>query len=215
MHLIIKCLSTFHICKHPLIGEINSGCDCFSADFYSGINFVFGDVFDNGWACTYAMCMGHQAGIIKGEFYINESIMDIKSLRKLTYYVGFDELIFLKKVKLKKVLNWCKYWKNEKDGIYKNMKLEEIDSECKIMNRKFEQMGHWIYFCSCLVGIAKGKKIFCFPWIDAKETLIQSYRFNLLAKYAQENDIIIIIPTSPLDEQAKHQIEYSYNYVIG
>ena len=215
MLLKIKKISTFHKCKHPSIGEVFSGCDNFSANFYSGINFVFGDVFSNGWACTYALSKGGFSGIVEGEVFIDDLPIDFKSLRQSVYYVAYNELTLLKKIKFKNILKFFEKWGDTKLNIYKQFELNKIDSEFGIMDRKFEQMSHWIYFCSCLVGILKGKRILCFPWINASEILIQSYRFNILSKYAQENDLIIIIPTPMFDNRAKKVIEYPYTFVVG
>lgn len=208
----VEVLSTFHRCKHPLIGEVISGCDEYSAELYPGINFLFGDVFANGWACTYAISKGSRSGFFEGNFFVDNELISLNELRKLTYYVAYNEKKYLKKIKLNTALNMCKDWSNIKDDVCKQFKLRDIDEDGYLMGRRFEQLSHSIYLCSCLLGIAKGKKIFCFPWLSESETLLQTYRFSLLSEYALKNDLIIIIPTPLFFNRKK---EYPYKLVIG
>lgn len=201
MEIQIKNLTTFQKCWHYSIGKVNNYCINCNIKLYNGFNFFLGDVVDNGWLCTYTLSMGTKRSISDGKFYIDNRQVDFSLIKKYSYYVNYNEFrLFNRNRTIMSML--------------KNIDiLNSFDIEKTIVKKKFMELNHWSYFCSCLIGLSKGKNILCFPWIPHKEICIQSYRFSLLAEYAKENELVIIIPTDKIDICTNDDIPYSYSIV--
>lgn len=134
--------------------------------------------------------------------FINDSIVNYKSLKKHIYYVNVKEKKMLfRNMKFKSLI------KSDSDII------RELDIESELFDLRLKQLWHRSYICSCAIGIKKGKKILIFPWINAKECSVQSYRIKKLYDYSKQHDLIVIIPTESI-EIFKNTIIESTEYTV-
>lgn len=208
MKLKIEDLTTMQKCVHPTIGGVFSSCMKYSAELDTGINFIAGDVFSEGWMCSYALSKGRLRDVREGKFYLDGSSISLSDLRKMTWYVSFEELTKFGGVKLGTMLKLLGRGVVTERDIVRCFGLEE-----SLLDSDFDSLGHWHYLCSCIIGILSGKKILCFPWLHKGETAVQSCRFKYLSRFAERNGIIVLIPTEELREYDRSFIEYPYNYI--
>ena len=199
MSLKIINLSTKQKCYHKSIGVKKIECENYSFELRHGINFMVGDI---GWLCSFVLSMSNNSKIQVDSIYLNESKIELNKVRKISYYVNYNEFkCFHKKIKLKR-------WLKNETKIIKAFELTE-----RLLEKNFYQLEHWSYLCSCAIGIMNNKKILCFPLIPEKEVRIQSYRFKLLSKYALLNDLYVIIPINHINEYTKETIDYMHTIV--
>ena len=130
------------------------------------------------------------------------SELDVNDISNRVYFVNYNEKgMLLRNRKFKSVI----------DTNSEIVKLLDIQSN--VFELKFKQLWHWSYLCSCALGISKGKKILIFPWISSTECSVQSYRINKLFEYAQQNELIVVIPTDSI-ETLKSNTVYNMKYNI-
>ncbi|MGN0696069.1 MAG: hypothetical protein ACI4J5_04795 [Oscillospiraceae bacterium] len=208
MKLKTEALTTMQKCVHPTIGGVFSSCVKYSAELDTGINFIAGDVFSEGWMLSYALSKGKLRDVREGNFYLDGSPISLHDLRKMTWYVSFKELTKFGGVKLGTMLKLLGRGVVTERDIVRCFGLEE-----SLLDMPFDSMGHWHYLCSCIIGILKGKKILCFPWLHSGEVSLQTYRFKYLSRFAEKNGIIVLIPTAEICEYDRSFIEYPYNYI--
>ncbi|MGN1415300.1 MAG: hypothetical protein ACI4XF_00515 [Oscillospiraceae bacterium] len=208
MKLRIEDLTTVQKCRHPTVGTILSSCFEYSAELDTGINFISGDVFDEGWICSYALSKGKLSAVQEGRFYLDGMPISLKDLRKMTYYVSYDERTVFSRMKFRAMLKLFGSRSITESKLVRCFGLEEF-----ILDRQFRCLGHWHYLCSCIIGILKGKKILCFPWLHSGEVALQTYRFRFLSRFAEKNGIIVLIPTAEIRDYEKAYIECPYNHI--
>lgn len=161
--------------------------------FKNGVNFYISN--DNFFQKRMHHFLNNK--VLENErFFIDDSAVSLKDIRKNTYFINLKEKsFFLKNRKFKSMIDT-------------NSKIIELlDIQSAVFDLRFKQLWHWSYLCSCAIGINKGKNILFFPWINAKECSIQSYRINKLFEYSQQNDLIIIIPTDSIEIFENNLIE--------
>ncbi len=208
MTLKIKNLVYTEKWEHPTAGSINGSCYMENAELDSGINLVTSDLSGSGAALSYALTKGKSPK--SGEFYVNDKKISLFSLKRMTSYIAFDELKKYRKYTFEELLRKSSRDEAAYSEITGFFLTDEAmkDYDPPLLQHRIEQLSHWIYLCSCMSEILAGRKILCFPWIPKRETAVQSYRLSLLAEYAQENDIIVIIPTETLDAETINGMNY-------
>lgn len=199
MILDIKELAYFGLCTHSHIGKMytRGGWDI-SCKLVTGGNLLIGPIYGNGWKLSCALAKGrivYRNGYVNTKLILNGKEVSIKKIKKLSFDVG--DLYGFRGT----VGKYMRVDQSIKRALKKNkspLTYEEIINSLELrkdyINRPLRYTGNNIWICSMAIGIAKGKKIFCLPWLNIGELKCQVYRLNLMAKVAESIDGILIVP---------------------
>ena len=222
MQLEIKNTILHGFIEHPKLCRLVQCTAEVSCKFTTGLNFIFCNLQDDGWAVSHAICDGSiVAPYPPIEIILNNKIISIKELNEMSYYVGAEKDKYQLPDK-----RWHRVKKSINDRLKAACKTtgKSIDEIKKLFILKEERCSIPITWGSSLleehstaIGFAQGKRIFCFPWM--REGIAgQSYNRNweFYVDIAKEHDLIFVIPHEPLKNSTSFIFDYNIvNLQIG
>ncbi|MFT3951686.1 MAG: hypothetical protein QM689_07095 [Oscillospiraceae bacterium] len=207
MSLTITNMFIYGWYSHNYYGRLGYSFDI-TACFEKGMTLIKGPLSGNGWPTSYSLCSGIKGKTLTYEcIRYDDSIMNLKQLQKITYYVGNEDRYLLKRYfgrtvrqRLKKALKHSAFTLSDITEIFH---LQET-----YLDRKISSLSHNAWLYSPAVAFASGKKILCFPWLTVNELSTQSWRFNLLSEIADKYGLTLIIPVEDDAIMAQEGLKY-------
>jgi len=205
-------LSVNKVNYHGFIGEgprerILDRLTWFTYEFNFGKSYLLdGELWDGGWSLTWII-----AGLLKPDTIIVKSEIGRILLDGIEYppEMRKKDVWVVPRTQIKRF------------GLFQNMSVQEqiqyglqntdspyLDSETEIIERfyltperykrLFRQLSHERWRASCAVGLANGKKIFCFPYINyVRPGFIEEYYelwFKEIVDLLRDSGALILIP---------------------
>jgi ABC-type multidrug transport system ATPase subunit len=191
-------------------GKMRDLCHQFSYTFNAGKAYgVVGECGSGGWGLTYAL--SGRGGIINGEIKINEMKADKEKLYQYTCYVGGDSIrkrnFWTKKSTVRKQIeNGLK--ENQLMSFNEICELFELSSSR--LDRNIEHVGNERWNASMAIGLAQGKKIYCFPWLYTGTLNVNYKLIKNCVNVLKERGGIIIIPSAKAEKLSQFVDEITF-----
>ncbi|MWC29494.1 hypothetical protein [Paenibacillus sp. MMS18-CY102] len=131
----------------------------------------------------------------KGEIMMNDQLIKTEMLREMGWYIGEgveERRSFFGKAKGKTITEQLQVNQNKQ---YISKQLIEIFAlSPSRLDREMKYISNERWNASAAIGLASGKRIFCFPWLDDSVNEIIRARLQLCSNVLKKNNCILIIP---------------------
>lgn len=205
MKLEIRNFSCWSICKY-YEQVYPSRTPRFSYTFLPGIYALTGQINNGGWAFTYALSpyrKNKRNSILYGqpeynpEYYIDDQPVNMETLREMTCVLGqyrprwYAKLGFRDESggsRLKKALT-----KGNTGHTYEEL-VDKLELDEGRLSRRIDHTGNERWRITMAIGLAEGRKIFCYPWMTSSEFKIKPYTTSMMGKLIAADGGILLIP---------------------
>jgi len=206
MILTLKNFSVNAFCKFQSKAYTSCTPD-FSYTFKPGAYALVGQIDHGGWAVSYALAPIDKKDIYihKSEdedrlmFYVDNQEVSLDYLRTLSHHLGFYTL--------KKSAAYNKSAKKQLAKAIKSGTSQYTLNELKEMfglteerfKRPLHMTGNEAWRITAAVGLAAGKKIFCFPWLTNNYLKPLTYAIEKMAEIIRQDNGILLLPVENAD----------------
>ncbi|MEC0248175.1 hypothetical protein P4H65_20470 [Paenibacillus chitinolyticus] len=176
-------------------GQMRDLCENFSYEFTTGnVYGIIGECGAGGWALSYFLA-GREKAQSGSLFFNNVLATDQSVLAEYGCYVGegaTSRKMFGGNTIRQQIEAGLK--QNKKFSFNELVELFELSSSR--LDRKMEHISNERWNASIAIGLAHGKTIFCFPWLNT--AWINSLRNRIIpsVKILKDHGAIVIIPTA-------------------
>ena len=212
MKLSFDKLSGYAICRfrdNIYLSNISE----FSYTFKSGAYALVGQIDNSGWGISYSL-----SPICKKDVYINRWTKDrINDNMNISKFYLNDKEVTLKH--LQSISCYLGHYvsgkRNLLDSSAKNQltrairkenskySMEELKSMFGLTEERFDRplymTGNEVWRITAAVGLANGKRIFCFPWLTNNYLKPLIYAIEKMAEIIKKNDGILLLPVENAD----------------
>ncbi|SEG78735.1 hypothetical protein [Paenibacillus sp. UNC499MF] len=176
-------------------GQMRDCCENFSYEFRSGhVYGIIGECGSGGWVLSYYLTgrEKEQSGTL---FLNNVLAADSSVLAGYGCYVG-EGVISRNLFGGRTVRQQIEEGLKQNNAFTLNELVEWFELSSSRLDRKLEHISNERWNASIAIGLAHGKTIFCFPWLNT--AWIQSLRSRIAAsvRILKDQGAIIIIPTA-------------------
>jgi len=191
----------------------------YSYTFTPGAYALVGQIDDGGWALSYSLApikkkdvyinkwVSPDHGIPESKFFIDDREVSLAYIQSISHHLGYynkNKFASCNKSARKQLTKAIKKGTSK----YSFAELQEMFglSEGRI-DRPLHMTSREAWRITAAVGLAQGKKIFCFPW-KSNNYIIGGvvYALEILAKIAKEEGCILLMPLEN-DELVKHFVD--------
>lgn len=180
-------------------------CSDFSYSFREGVYVLYGEIDSGAWAFAYAISHPNKKSFFSktSRFFINELEIQSSELKKSVCYIDEKHNRYIINRSFYNYVNTQVKKHNFKTSTDDLFNLFDVPEEYKNRKIKFLGPNYYKVFLT-MKGFIEGKKVFTCSWCGNCEYNL--FFLNKLGKVLQDNDSILIIPSS-----SKNQFEGSFN----
>lgn len=199
-------------CKPEMwnLSTVKEKLNSFSYTFYQGKTYaVVSDAGAGGGALAYLLA--GKTTKYKGSIILNDRLIDGGLLNKIGWYVG--EGLKGRERFLRKTIELTirEQLQNSQTRLFSSDQLIDLLqlSESRL-DRDINHISNERWNASTAIGLANGKHIFCFPWLDDKVKQLVSARLETCSSVLKQQNCILIIPvqSSSIVEDFADEIIY-------
>lgn len=183
-------------------GQMRDYCNNFSCKFVGGgVYGVIGDCGDGGWTLSYVLVGLNK--FHKGSIEINGELADQEKLQQFGCYVGQGIHVkgnwgFRKNEGVAKLLSQgIDSGKCPLGSVYEIVEMFSLSKER--LSKSIQQYSGERWRASIAIGFAHGKRIYGFPWLNARwleKYIVSMNGFDEILRILRKNGSIVLIPTS-------------------
>ncbi|MDD4414256.1 MAG: hypothetical protein PHR14_06880 [Oscillospiraceae bacterium] len=165
----------------------------FTYTFKPGVYALTGQIDNGGWAFTYSLTPLNEDDICiynSPKYLYDGKNVSIDYIRSISYYLGHytnNQSVSAKK-QLEVLVN---------SGTVQTS-LNEIKDMFGLTEERFDRplnmTGNEIWRITAAIGLAQGKKIFCYPWMTNNQLKPLVYATQKLADVFFKNNCILFLP---------------------
>ncbi|MWC31233.1 hypothetical protein [Paenibacillus sp. MMS18-CY102] len=183
----------------------------FSHVFTQGKTYaIVGEQGRGGGALSYLLSGKVQTK--SGNILINNKINEAHVFQPIGWYVGEDgKSSFASRLGMKKQKTIREQLENAPPGNYSTEQLITLFGlSASRLEREINYISNERWNASTAIGLAYGKRIFCFPWLEDDMKGIIRARLKLCSSILKQNKSILIIPvqSDSIVEQFVDEIVY-------
>lgn len=199
MNLTIENLDIRCLCTHELIGDMHSFINDMSFNFSTGVYAIVSEPDLVGWALS-SYITGHykslnQYNASNVSIKIDDKEMKYHQLLETSCCIG-SRYATMKKQNRGKVIDLInKAQKSNRSAC----SMEEIKEKFQLgekLYKPLEEMGNFIWNATAGLGWAKGRRIFCYPWLSNYRLKSIENRIGNVSHTLSEMGGIVILPVS-------------------
>lgn len=202
--LNLKNVSFYEQVEFPIIGKIYDIVDNFSTEFIFGkVYCINGNLSDGGWGLSWVIAGNNDEE--KGTIKIDNKVYNQQQRVEIACSVGLGikkEKSFSRDTIRGQIREGLK---NNRSAHFKddNELIELLHLSPERLDRGIESLSNERWRASIAIGLANGKKIYCFPWMKTYfiENFIDSWLFIINDIFKRYN-CLVIIPT-PYNKKIK------------
>lgn len=191
--------------KHSHIGKLSVGYIFSNFTFTSGCNVMKGNYDKGCWTISYAIAT------CKKFSYKNSNEISIKKLKERSYYIGNipkNLRIFYKINTVEQLIR--RGIKKSKTDLSYEWIVSSLQLEPMMLKKSLLDTGKEIWIYSVAIGLANGKKIFCFPWLSNNDLKGQSSQIDMIARIVKKLEFIAILPVESTEIFNKDNSDYVF-----
>ncbi|GIO86407.1 hypothetical protein J25TS5_33390 [Paenibacillus faecis] len=169
----------------------------FSYEFMPGkIYAIVSQPGGGGWALSYLLSA--KVSNYTGRIFINQEMAHSKDLLSYGWYIGEgvrakNNFGLVRKLTVREQLISCEL---SAFTIEKLVDLFELSPSR--LDRELKYISNERWNASAAIGLAHGKQIYCFPWMDDMWKEVIKVRLRHCSEVLKQNNCLVIIPTPSL-----------------
>jgi len=191
----------------------------YSYTFTPGAYALVGQIDDGGWALSYSLApikkkdvyinkwgSSDEHGIGMTRFFIDDKEVSLAYLQSISCHLGYHNKNKFASCN-KSVRKQLKKAIKKGTSKYSLAELQEMfEFSDVMMDRPIYNTGTSAWRITAAIGLAQGKKIFCFPWKSNSYIKGMVHSLEKLAKIFIKEDCLLLIPLEN-DELVKHFVD--------
>lgn len=213
MNLSIENLNIIERPSHRYVGVCYKSTLQITYNFIEGLHFIVGNIYEGGWSLSYALSAGkdkyrNKPKDVETKIFLNNKLCKIEDIRKQSCYLAESKKDNSKSIyrRIELGIKKNKEFKSPNDII----DLLQLGDQTERLKRPLKYTGNFCWIFSLAIGIANGKKIFCFPWLNKREIEVFDVQFEMMSEAIKKIGGILIVPIESKVDFMDDQYKYLY-----